>query len=300
MSLWVKTIAGILIAGAVAAGGYAYYEKTYAPCASPITYKIGQFDTRFGVSQAQFLAAMNEAANVWNKAAGKTVLEYSSNGTLPVNLIYDDREATTQETQTLETTINSGKETADSVKGEYTNLKAQYESDEAAYASAVDAYNQALDSYNQEVTYWNQQGGAPEAEFQKLGSEKTELASERSTLESKRTAINSEADAVNALIDKYNLLVDHVNANVAEVNQSAGREFEEGEYVSDSSGKRINIYEFENEDKLVRVLAHEFGHSLGLQHNPDPQSIMYYLNDSTNIIPSPEDLAALKAACNLK
>jgi hypothetical protein len=234
---------------------------------------------------------------VWTTAAGKTLFTYDAHGALPINLIYDTREATTQKNQTLQTNISSGKVMADSVKQQYTGLKMQYESDQNNYQVLLAAYNQNLDAYNQEVSYWNQQGGAPKSEYEKLTNQKNTLDTERTLLENARAAINTEAAQVNALIDQYNIVVDHVNATVSQVNQTAGREFEEGEYITDSQGQRINIYEFQNREKLVRVLAHELGHALGLQHNANPNSIMYYLNQSTNITPSKDDLAALKALC---
>jgi chromosome segregation ATPase len=234
---------------------------------------------------------------VWNTAAGKAVLKYDENGPLPVNLVYDSREATTQKNQNIQGSIDSDKQAADSVKNEYTALKEGYASDSAAHNGAVQAYESELDAYNTEVDYWNGRGGAPKSEYERLAAEKDDLDAKRASLETQRDALNAEADRINALIDRYNLVAEKVNANIAAVNQSAGREFEEGEYVSDASGTRVNIYEFESEQKLVRVLAHEFGHALGLSHNGNPDSIMYYLNQSTNLTPTADDIAALKALC---
>jgi predicted Zn-dependent protease len=62
-------------------------------------------------------------------------------------------------------------------------------------------------------------------------------------------------------------------------------------------GEEINIYEFDSRTALLRVLAHEFGHALGLDHNDNEQSIMHYLNSSTNLKPTKEDLAALREVC---
>ncbi|MBV9349447.1 MAG: matrixin family metalloprotease [Patescibacteria group bacterium] len=277
-----------------------WHAEVHTPCASPLTYRIGAFDTRFGVSEADFLSAAKEAATVWNTAAGKTVLSYDQNGSVPLNLIYDSRQATTQKNETLQSSIENGKQVADSVKQRYSALTTRFDTDRTSYEAQLNAYNKNLDAYNQEVEYWNQQGGAPKSEFEKLNNEKITLDRERTALETQRANLNAEADDINSLIDQYNLVVDHVNATVGEVNQTAGREFEEGEYVSDASGRRINIYEFEDHARLVRVLAHEMGHALGLSHNANPQSIMYYLNQSTNLVPSAEDIASLEAICEAK
>ncbi|MES2214229.1 MAG: matrixin family metalloprotease [Patescibacteria group bacterium] len=101
------------------------------------------------------------------------------------------------------------------------------------------------------------------------------------------------------LIRKYNSLVDQANQKVSTINESAGKEFNEGEYIYDEAGQRINIYEFTSRAELVRVLAHELGHALGLDHNSNPDSIMYYLNQSENGALTPEDSADLEALCHL-
>ena len=281
-------------------GGYYWYQQAHGPCVAPISYSIGKFDARFGVSQEDFISATKEAAAVWSKAGGKTLFTYSAQGDLPINLIYDSRQASTQQSQVLQGNIDNGKQVADSVQQQYLALKQNYQSAQNEYAVLLAAYNQELDAYNQQVSYWNEQGGAPKSEFAKLDAEKNSLNAARANLENKRLAINNAAQQINALIDQYNLVITHVNATVGEINKNAGHEFEEGEYVSDASGKRINVYEFQSYAKLVRLLAHEFGHALGLQHNDNPESIMYYLNQKTNVKPSADDIAALKSLCNIK
>ncbi len=121
---------------------------------------------------------------------------------------------------------------------------------------------------------------------------------ERLSIEAERASVTpATVDAFNARVSAYNASVNAVNAEVAQYNQTSGHTFEEGEFVRDSAGERINIYEFIGDAQLERVLAHELGHAVGLGHNTNPNSIMYAENESGNLTPSPDDIAALKTLC---
>jgi Matrixin len=275
-----------LIFLAVAAyAGYFFYQKAH-PCDTPITYRVGTLDSRFGVSQAAFIKDIDEAQNIWSTAEGKPLFKYDPKGTLVINLIYDNRQAATQKENVLNQSISTNTKVADSVKEEYSSLEGQYNTSNADF-------NSELATYNSNVAYWNARGGAPKAEY-------NELQAQRSDLATKQQELNSLASQINALIDKYNLEVGQINANVNAINNDglAGTQFEEGEYVEDSSGERINIYQFDNQTFFIRVLAHELGHALGLEHNANPDSIMNPINSSTNLKPTADDLKELNAACH--
>lgn len=272
------------------------------PCASAITYKIGTVDPRFGVTSDDFKKDITRATAIWDQSIDRTLFAYGPNGALTINLVYDSRQAITQKEQTLNANINQASTTAESVKQQYTALKAQYAQAQQEYTTQLAEFNQAQASYNAEVAHWNSVGGAPSAEYDALNKEKNHLLMEQTALEAKRQSVNQLADTVNAFINKYNLLVSYINTDVSAINNDglAGTQFEEGVYISDASGRTINIYQFENQVDLIRVLAHELGHSLGLGHNSNPNSIMNPVNQSTSLTTSPDDLAALKAVCEIK
>ncbi len=237
----------ILLLGAVALWVYADINKTNA-CAKSIEYTIGSFDTRFNISKADFVATVKQAEAIWEDATGKDLFTYDAEpthgrlydlvghyfvrGEVAVNLIYDERQAKSEEHRALSSEIDTKKESADAVKFQFENLQAQYKAASASYQQFIQQYRARKISYE--------------------------------TLEEKRLEVNRLAQEVNALIKKYNLLVGQINTVVREVNQNAGQEFEEGQYIRDEKGERITIYEFGTRQDLLRVLAHEFGHALGL------------------------------------
>ena len=71
-------------------------------------------------------------------------------------------------------------------------------------------------------------------------------------------------------------------------------------YFSDGKNAEIDIYEFSNREKLVRVLTHELGHALELEHVEDEEAIMYKFNHDNNQTLTEADLAELRVKCEVE
>lgn len=257
----------LLVVTLIAGGGVYYQYQNTRPCVHPIPYAIGAVDARFDIKNSTLLASTKAAAAIWNKAAGKTVLVYDPEADLKINLIYDEREASAK----LGSAIALQQSNMDSARATLDALQARFATEQAAY--------------NQEVNDVNARGGATPSEAAALAVE--------------RNSLNALAASINTKVAAFNASVATLNAKVAEFNKTAGRTFEEGQYVRDSAGERINIFEFVGNAQLERVLAHEFGHAIGLGHNEDPKAIMFAKNESGNLVPTASDLAALKDVCGL-
>lgn len=221
--------------------GYFMLQDQYFPCSRTISYSVGTIDPSFGISKENFLSDIEEAENVWEASIDKKLFTYETEGgELTINLLYDNRQATTEQLKSLNNTLNSDRSFYNDLKNQIDILKADPNPDVNKINSLIGELNQAAVSFNSQAKEYNAAGG------------------------------------------------------------SLGNEFEEGLYSSDQSGKRIDIYQFENKDKLVRVLMHELGHALSLDHVNNPKAIMYQTNNGDNLTLTADDINELKAHCGIK
>jgi len=300
-----KFIAFILI---VAGGAYFFlYAKNRnffrQPCSSPIEYSLGSFDPKFGISQDKFLADINQAVTIWDQPMGKNLFEYSATGKLKINLVYDSRQAATDKLRSLGFTIDDTEASYNALKAQYDSQTLDYNAKKQNLSTQAATYEKQSLAYEQAVTYWNNQGGASQSIVDQLTKQRDQLNLQTQSLTALQNQINSDVDSINALATTLNRIGSELNKDVSAYNtvgQSQGKEFQEGLYTADSSGTRIDIFEFNNQSQLIRVLAHELGHALGLSHiTTNPQAIMYYLNQGKNEQLTADDLLAVKQLCGL-
>ena len=273
------------------------------PCENPMSYSIGEFDKRFGISRENFLAYTKQAEEIWEKPINRDLFVEHASGNLKINLIYDYRQNVTEKLETLGISVDDSRASYDLVKTRYMALGEQYLKDKEIFASKLAELKIRQDAYNREVSYWNSRGGAPKAEFEALQIEKQNIQNEILSVNQLQNSLNVEVENINALVATLNHLVVELNIDVAKFNEvgaTRGEEFEEGLYKSGPEGRSIDIYQYDSKNKLIRVLAHEFGHALDLEHINNPKAIMYKLNQGTNEKLTADDLSALKIRCGIK
>ncbi len=273
------------------------------PCTRPITYSIGSIDPRFQISERDVVAVLEKASSVWGHELDRALFQYQeSGGALTVNFVYDTRQETTSALRSLDAEITDDKEAYDTVNAEYKRLLAAYDSSRARFEADAAVLRRDISSYEAEVSRVNAGGGAKPSEYARLQQEKTTLSVREDALEKRQRELNSDVAEVNAMVKKLNGLVGEVNTGASTYNAVAGghgEEFQEAVYQSAPGKQEITVFEYDSRARLSRVLSHEFGHALGLEHVDDAEAIMYRLNQGTNGTPTPADLTELRMACRI-
>ena len=311
---WVNFFVGTLVVLSLLGAGYYYYNEDTSrflrgflnqlqPCQGPITYSIANFDQRFGLTQAELLNYVKQAEKVWESPINKQLFEYSPTGDLKISFVYDYRQKATDELKKMGIIVNDDRTTYDALKAKYNSLIVSYNQEKARIDVLFAAYNADKIAFDKDVNFWNNRGGAPKAEYNILQQKRIGLNNQVEIINQAKDSLNGLVDTINSTELVLNKLVATLNLKVAAYNTigaSAGKEFNEGEYVKDARGTAINIFQFNDKSQLMRVLAHELGHALDLEHIDNPKAIMYYLNEGVNEKLTADDIAALKKHCEIK
>lgn len=252
-----------------------YNQLFFNPCRNPIQYHAGTIDSRFGVSEDFFVSAIKEAEKTWEDAYKKNLFEYSAGKGVEMNLVYDYRQSATDQLEQLGKVLNIDQTNYEYLKKEYDRYVAMYEKSSFELKALVSTYNQS---------------GYRKKNAQQLLDEINAKQDANAELVKK---INELAGEINSLSEKYN-----INAGAYNDLGKSFEEFEQGNYVADSYSRVINIYQFEDKGKLVSVLVHEMGHSLGLSHSENPKDIMYAVNTGENQSVTEEDLSSIDTICS--
>lgn len=276
------------------------YSAVHKPCSEPLKYAIGNVDPRFNISTSDLQNIANQAAEIWDKAAGRDLFQYDPNAQFKINMIFDTRQQQVIDSQKLENNLQTLESSHQAIMSQYNSLSSTYKKKTDDYNKAVSDYQDELNKYNDEVDSWNAKGGAPPDVYKDIEKEKQDLEDTFNQLEQERQAINKLIGQSNVLVQKDQTVINSYNSNVGTYKDKYGgsTEFDKGVYT----GTEIDIYEFRGKDDLELTLTHELGHALGMQHVQNSQSIMYYLMQDqslTNLQPTAEDLAELKSVCQL-
>lgn len=285
-----------LLVTLIIAGGY-WYQTTAAICPVPLSYRLGELDESFSLSEADAKEQLSTAEEQWERTVNRDLFVYDDSAQFTINFIFDERQEQTdaeaRERRYLDGLLAENEELFEAVDV----AKVEFDKLNSVYQKRAEAYEQRLEEYNTTVLNYNDRGGAPAEVYEELEAERRSLDAEATELSALVDELNSLASKINRLSAEGDKLVETYNKDVKDYNQSFGqsREFTQGDYQGDS----INVYTFSSENELQAVLLHEFGHALGIDHVEASSSVMYYLLEDTGITPrfTADDLAAFYQIC---
>ncbi len=288
----------IILIATVLAGTLVWYAKTANICPVPLSYRLGQLDSEFNLTAEKAQTYFDDAEKIWEGGVGRELFVYDENADLTINFIFDERQAMSDAEATARAELDAKEEENDKISATLDTLKKQYKNLESSHQTKISNYEARLSSYNEEVRMYNDRNGAPANVFARLQEEKDELNQEATELTALANELNEVASKINELSERGNALIEAYNLQVGQYNNRFGKpeEFTQGDY----QGNEIHVYKFADDVELVSVLAHEFGHALGIEdHVEGTSSIMYYLleEERTEVSLSEEDKSAFSAVC---
>ena len=274
------------------------WRQRQATCHAPILYRIGHVDTRFGLSESEVRAAVEQADRLWGNALGRKLFEHSYTAKLTINFVFDTRQQTTHVQRRLLPRLQQTEAAHADVAQSYATWRRIYDDKLTAYEAVHMAQQERVQAYNAQVQQWNAQGGAPVQVQKTLAAERAQIEARQAQLAADRAELREIVETLNSLADRDKALAETYAKQVQSYNALYGesRQFHKGEY----NGKDITIYQYHDTLDLTLVLAHELGHALGLAHVDDPKAVMHALlsdQDLETLILTTADVRALKTAC---
>ena len=273
------------------------------PCSKPVAYSIGNIDERFDITREELSSIIDKAAGNWEQAAGRDLFMEKESGGLVISLVYDSRQEATDEIRKLGLDIKGDRQSYENLKSLYDAKAGEYGRKKAGLDKSINDFEVRKAIYMREVEEWNRKGGAPKEQFERLERERMEISAWSESINKSVSDLNRRTKEVNALAHTLNALAKDLNLKVDDYNsigeERSGTEFQEGVYVRDKNREYINIYEFSDQEMLLRVMTHELGHALDLEHSKNPEDVMYYLNEGGAVEVTQSDKKALRLKCKL-
>ena len=276
------------------------------PCTQPLTWRIGEMDERFGLSKEELKRFTHAAGKLWSDATegGRPLFEYDPDGDVAIHLIYDERQQMIEGEMGLAGQINEERQRYDRLHAEYLQLADHYEGALSDYQTLRKSYEEKLAVHNRRVDEWNAGEGGPQEMADELVNSARELEQMKQALQEHQGEVNQAGAAVQShqfqleeIFEKKDQLISQYNRQFA-----GEHRLSQGEYVNREGEQRINIYHYLTLNHLLRVLAHEMGHALGLGHVESRESVMHPVADSRTgheVRLSAEDLSAIQARCRM-
>lgn len=250
----------------------AIHDRLLHPLDHRLRYAIGSIDPRFGLSRAQVEQLAQEAADIWHTGLGEALFVYDPDARLKINLIYDARQAETEQRLQIKKHIAQQQQQHDLSQSHIATWRMKLAQDAQSIDRDVQQFNQDNRQYEQLVTAWNQSDRRHIEQQNMLHLQRATLQRQQQQLQQKIQTYQDQLNEFNQYVQQSNLDTEQFNQRLDSFNaELRPRQFDKGVF----NGREINIYEFQSIDDLRITLAHELGHGLKIAHHQDEKGLMY-------------------------
>lgn len=293
--------------------GTVRYSFAHSPCGIPIHFTLGEVDPRFGFDPSALEAAMVEAAGLWQaRSAVPLFVESDHPSAMRIHAHFDERQQDARQRNAVRDRLDRDRRQLEAAEAELLQWNERIEAARQAHESESEALARRVRAHEAEVARWNREPASrSDARRQALEAESEAIQASIAQTEYALERFNADVTAYNRRAEDVRRRAEEFRARVVQYNRaSLAAPIESGRYSYDPEfGRRIEVFRAEDYDELVWILAHEFGHALGLDHVDEPGAIMHALLHEENVQQqsrarlvelSDADRAALELVCGAR
>ncbi len=251
------------------------------PCRVPLGWRVEEVDPRFGISTTQARLAAEEAARLWEEAVGEPIFPHDPIDGLPIRFEFDERQTMARDQAALEEQLELLDAFLEARRVELDAARRRLETDVALHNRTVDE--------------WNRAGGAPEEVIRSIRAAEEQILAREGEIEVGVADFNEQIERRGRIADELARAFPERVVESGRYAETVRRRF--GRVIG-VEGREIRVFRFVDHADLVTVLAHEFGHALGLGHVEVPGAVMSELHAEATTALHPADLELLAARCS--
>ncbi|OBP13842.1 hypothetical protein A5320_17335 [Rheinheimera sp. SA_1] len=255
-----------------------------AYCQSPLGWRLGNLDPAFNLTEAQAIRLISTAAEMWNNAVGKELLRHDPAQGFVIDFKFDARQQQLLKQRLLQRNLARYDE---AIQPGLQNLPEKF----AELDTKIAEFNQQKAQLQQQISQFQPNAQNAEAQRRQLEQQQQSLIREADWLEQQRQQLLRDQNYLNETIRQRNELVQTADL------PTETAPFEVGLMTIKQQQRQMTLFAFSSETDLVATIAHEFGHAIGIEHTPEPDSIMFHQLNAQQQQLTAADLRAWQSTC---